>query len=175
MSKIEQAKLLATFIHYGQKRQDGEDYINHPERMVINYIRSISGCEYYCVDGIDLDDLPTLTEEQHNIVCAIWLHDVIEDAPIKWEMNNFILNVFGYDIWDIVIRLTHDTKLESYNEYIAEVFQHSVAWQIKWLDMIDNTSYAIPEKQKTKYKDACIYLMTHGVIIPNILIERLEL
>jgi len=32
--KIERAKLLATFIHLGKKRRNGEDYIIHPERMV---------------------------------------------------------------------------------------------------------------------------------------------
>jgi hypothetical protein len=41
--------------------------------------------------------------------------------------------------------------------------------------MIDNTSYAIPDKQRTKYKDACIYLMVHGVTVPPILMERLGL
>jgi len=161
--KIHQAELLATFVHYGQKRQDGEDYINHPKRLITTYLNQM----------IENDD--PFTEEQINIICAIWLHDCIEDAPINWEMNDFILKVFGYDIWDIVIRLTHDLKLETYNEYIARVFQHPTAWQIKWLDMIDNTSYPIPEKQKIKYKDACIYLMTHSVTVPDILIERLEL
>jgi hypothetical protein len=154
----------------GQKRRDGEDYIRHPERMVFKYIRSISGNREY-----QPGDIIHISPEQGNMICAIWLHDCIEDAPIEWGMNEFISTVFGYDIWDIVIKLTHDPKLETYNEYISQLFKHEVAWQIKWLDMIDNTSYAIPDKQRTKYKDACIYLMVHGVTVPPILMERLGL
>jgi (p)ppGpp synthase/HD superfamily hydrolase len=178
IDKIEHARLLATFVHFGQRRQDGEDYIDHPKRMVFEYLKTIRN-ELYPHDDMgetSIDNIMRhLNEQQINVICAIWLHDTIEDAPIEWGMNGFIFQTFGYDIWDIVIILTHDMKLESYNEYITRVFQHPIAWQIKLVDMIDNTSYEIPAKQKTKYKDAVIILMMHGVIVPQILKDRLDL
>jgi len=32
--KVKRAELLPGFVHLGQKRQDGEDYIKHCERIV---------------------------------------------------------------------------------------------------------------------------------------------
>jgi (p)ppGpp synthase/HD superfamily hydrolase len=154
--KINRAKLLANFVHYNQKRRDGEPYIKHCERVAeaVGYVL-----------GFKLSN--------ENIICAAFLHDCVEDADPNLNMNDFILTSFGYDIWDIVITLTHDKKLESYNQYIERVFKHDVAWKIKWADMIDNTSYKTTKKQMIKYKDACIFLMMHGVTVPPILIERL--
>ena len=172
-NKIEQAKLLATFVHFKQQRQDGEDYINHPYRMVVEYIRSIPGNEYYEVGGVCQDDLPILTIEQENISCVIWLHDVLEDG-YESITATLIAQYFGDEVANTVIALTHIPR-ESYNEYIARVFRHPTAWIIKFLDLKDNTSYDIPEEQRTKYIDACVFLMMHGVKVPDILMERLEL
>jgi (p)ppGpp synthase/HD superfamily hydrolase len=169
--------LLARFVHFSQKRSDGEDYINHPYRMVLKYIRSIPDNKYYMVrynPNEDQEPIAILTKEQKDIVCAIWLHDTIEDADPQLYMNEFILTAFGYDVWNIVIRLTHDLKLESYNEYIAHVFQHDIAWKIKWLDMEDNTSYP-RDPQRNKYQEACTMLALHGVEIPTIIKERLNI
>ncbi len=174
--QIERARLLATFVHLGQKRQDGEDYINHPQRMVNEYIKTVRTDDELLEADYELlgEECLVLTEEQEDIICDIWMHDTIEDAPIKWEMNDFILNIFGYDIWNIVIRLTHDKSLESYNEYIERVSLNTQALQIKFLDMTDNTSYPIPEKQWLKYRRACILLRETGIEIPPILKERLK-
>jgi (p)ppGpp synthase/HD superfamily hydrolase len=156
--KINRAKLLANFIHYNQKRRDGQSYIKHCERVAeaVGYVH-----------GFKLDD--------ENIICAAFLHDCIEDADPKLNMNDFILTAFGYDIWDIVITLTHDTKLESYNEYIARVFQHPTAWQIKWADLRDNCSYKTTKQQLEKYRNACIMLQTHGIIVPDDIMKKLHL
>jgi len=161
-NKIKKAESLARFVHEGQKRGDGENYIKHCERVVDETRKYI----YSHFES---------KEQSENLICAAWLHDCIEDADLKLEMNDFILKAFGYDIWDIVATLTHDPKLESYNQYIEGVFKHPTAWQIKWLDMIDNTSYKTTKKQIIKYKDACTHLMIHGVTVPPILIERLGL
>ncbi len=42
MERIKRAELLARFVHFNQKRQDGQEYITHPERMVLSYIRTIT-------------------------------------------------------------------------------------------------------------------------------------
>lgn len=168
--KIERAKLLAQFVHLGQKRQDGEDYINHCERVANSLFQKFS---YGHMKGIGLSE--NLTEEEENIICAAYLHDCIEDADIKLEMNDFIFNAFGYDIWNLVIKLTYDSKLGSYNEYIELVSQFPEALQIKFLDLIDNTSYSIPKKQWQKYHDACVFLCGKGIEIPKILQMRLKI
>jgi len=151
--KITQAKLLAQFVHCNQLRQDNEPYIDHCERVVY-----------------EVGLLESATED---LICAAFLHDVVEDGEksISFEM---IAQYFGDNVANIIIALTHLPR-ESYNQYITRVFQHDTAWQIKWADMIDNTSYPIPDEQKTKYREACIMLMVHGVTIPEILKDRLEL
>ena len=169
-NKIERARLLATFIHMGQKRQDGEDYINHPKRMVEEYKNIICGGKELRVVA------PALTSEQEDIICAIWLHDTIEDADRKVITNEFIYEWFGEKIWKIVIHLTHFNKIEqSYLMYMEKVIRDPIALQIKWLDMIDNTSYKIPEKQWNKYRNAIIHLISLGITVPNILCERLKI
>jgi len=173
-SKIGLAKGIAHIVHEGQKRQDGEDYINHCARIVKDLQKHFNNdCKVNCDCPTSCDE--TCKKERHDMICAAWLHDCIEDADLELEMNDYVLKVFGYDIWDIVIALTHDKKLELYNNYITKVFQHPNAWIIKWLDMIDNTTYNIPVKQKEKYRDACIHLLVHGVTVPAILRYRLGL
>ena len=147
------AELLARFVHFNQKRQDNEPYINHCERVA--------------------HQVSLLESATEDMICAAWLHDCIEDADLIMEMNDFIFNVFGYDIWDIVITLTHDPVLGSYIDYIKRVSQHPQALQIKFLDMIDNTSYNIPPEQWGKYHRAIIFLREKGIEIPAILKERL--
>jgi len=172
--KIKQAELLATFVHFGQKRQDGEDYINHPKRLVLSYIRIITNSPNLMWEDIDYK-LLNLSGEQINIICANWLHDCIEDSTSSDIIAHLIEETFGGEVYELVYILTHVKDKESYIEYITKVFQHPAAWQIKWLDMIDNTSYPIPDKQKTKYRDACIHLISHGVTVPDILKKRLEI
>jgi len=169
--KIKQAQLLATFVHHGQKRQDGEDYIEHPTRMIRAYLMSIVPNKFTSLE----DFMNHLTEEQIVRGCAIWLHDTIEDSKHPEAIGHVIRQYFGEEVWMLVRALTHDTKKELYNDYITRVFQHPTAWEIKWLDMIDNTSYNIPDKQRTRYRDACIHLIAHGVEVPEILKKRLEI
>ncbi len=172
--KIKRAELLAGFVHLGQKRQDGEDYINHPRRIVDAYLRSL---KEEC-DLVNRDDTP-FTPEQEDIICAAWLHDTIEDykwIKLKTSPISFIIDsTFGEKVGELVFLLTHFKEHETYNEYIESISKNPQALQIKWADMIDNTSYPIPEKQRTKYRDACIHLQKKGVVVPDILLERLHI
>lgn len=173
MERIKRAELLARFVHFNQKRQDGQEYITHPERMVLSYIRTITN--FPRLEWADIDyKLLTLTEENIIIICGIWMHDIKEDAEFPKVIMLMLDTYFEGDICDLVDVLTH-RSYESYNTYISQIFRNPIAWKIKWLDMEDNTSYCIPPKQKKKYTDACIMLMSHGVIIPDIIKERLGL
>jgi hypothetical protein len=153
MNKIKQAMLFAEFVHSFQLRQDGEPYINHIIR-VSEAVEKIGGNE--------------------NLIIAAILHDTIEDSKSPHHIACIIEEEFGTEISEVVNILTHK-KGDLYNEYISKIFKHSVAWIIKFEDLKDNISYSIPEKQKTKYRDACIHLMAHGVTVPDVLKERLEI
>lgn len=161
MNKIEQAVLLMQFVHANQLRQDNEPYYKHCER-VAKEVKFSGG-----------------TEE---MIIASLLHDCIEDTEYLESITNVIINFFGDDVWDLVEILTHDKfdrehvgQIESYNTYIERVATNPNALQIKWLDMIDNTSYNIPDKQWLKYRRACILLRERGFEIPEILKERLKI
>lgn len=172
--KIKQAELLARFVHCNQLRRDGEEYIEHPQRMVTEYIRSIPGNLYYNVPGVYKE--LKLSLEQVNIVCAIWLHDCIEDAENSYAVAAMIGCHFSNKTRELVRILTH-RKWQSYNEYIERVAQNPQALQIKWEDLRDNTSHPIPNKQWLKYRNALIHLigLNKLIVIPTILVERLEI
>lgn len=89
-------------------------------------------------------------------------------------LSIIIRGTFGSHISGLVEILTRQSG-ETYNEYIEIVSRYPEALQIKWIDIIDNTSYSIPPTQRKKYRDACIHLRTLGVAIPSILIQRLDL
>lgn len=79
----EKAEAFATAAHYGQKRDDGEPYINHPARVVATLKKM----------GVNNSD----------ILCAGWLHDVVEDT--EWSYDD-IKEIFNRTIADIVRELT---------------------------------------------------------------------
>jgi (p)ppGpp synthase/HD superfamily hydrolase len=182
--KIERARLLAEFVHFGQKRQDGEDYINHPQRVVNIYIETFVGKPQKMFPfAQSKKPIMNLTLEQENLICAAWLHDTVEDyknefcKALKYDPIPIIIRgTFGNDIANLISILTHLPD-ESYNEYMEVVSQNPEALTIKWADMIDNTSYPIPKKQWEKYRSALIHLIGLGnpISIPSILTERLEL
>jgi len=170
--KIERAKLLAQFVHMGQKRQDKEEYINHCSRVVES-----------------VNDMIGYKDE--DLICAAWLHDCLEDCKDSYYLHAIMMGYFGVDVTKLVTTLTHITpnkgsydedagRCLSYNEYIERVAQNSEALQIKFADMIDNTSYPIPDKQKAKYRSAVMHLIELGktnksILIPVILLERLNI
>jgi len=167
--KIERARLLATFIHLGQRRSDGEDYIKHCERIVHKL-----ASDFFDSNLATTNEALPLTQEQEDMICAAWLHDTVEDSPMGRQLFIVINAYFGPHVTTLISLLTHDEE-ETYNEYIAMIAKHPEALQIKWLDMIDNTSYNIPKKQWEKYRNACLMLMLSRVTVPDILVERLIL
>ena len=92
--KIKQAEILARFVHFGQKRQDGEDYINHCER-VANQISH----EYimkFLKTPLDEDQTHT------DLVRAAWLHDCVEDAKSPIDVFNLIGKHFSFKVQSLV-------------------------------------------------------------------------
>jgi len=88
MNPIIVAKEYARRAHKGQKRKySGDDYIVHPFRVAAHVLT-----------------LPTATEE---MVCAAYLHDVIEDT---WVEESDLIFSFGTKISDLVVGLTSRSK-----------------------------------------------------------------
>ncbi|WP_181350416.1 HD domain-containing protein [Thalassobacillus sp. CUG 92003] len=82
---IEKAKQFATKAHHGQKRKSSEDdYIVHPIRVA--HTLSAAGCA-------------------ESVVCAGYLHDVVEDTSITL---NDIEREFGNDVKQLVAAHTED-------------------------------------------------------------------
>ncbi len=153
MNKIQEAEKLAKFIHTGQKRRSGEDYVEHPKRVAVS-IKNL---------GYDED-----------VIIAALLHDT-EDYENFNEMIQVIREKFGDTVYHLVILMTHVPEIP-YNNYIYDIaIMSEEAMAIKWQDMIDNTHDVIPEKQFKKYKSALINLMKNKVKIPELLKERFKL
>lgn len=154
MLKEKQAEKLAEFIHCGQKRNNGENMIEHPRRVA----RAVKELGY----GEDT-------------ICVSWLHDT-EDFEFLGDMFNIIDKVFGYEVYGLVLLLSHIPKSTPYNDYIYNIANMSKdAMVIKWQDMIDNTGNDVPKRQWKKYRDACLFLRSKDIEIPEIIIERLRI
>jgi len=122
---IMRAARVAKKAHFGQKRYDGEPYINHPMRVA----GTVTLCE----------------QSNANMVAAAWLHDVIEDTDVTIDD---LYDEFPIVVVSWVMQLTDVYTKEAYpNLNRAERKQseaHSLAgcdyWvhNIKLADRYDN-------------------------------------
>ena len=158
------AKNLAKMVHINERRRNGEPYYRHCER-VANRVEHSFFFEH---------PFETYTHEQENMISAAWLHDTVENAENPDEIIFFIEEYFPHSVLSLVLTLTK-RELIAYEIYIKRICTEPKALVIKFADMIDNTTDNIPEKQKTKYRDACIYIMSEGIEVPKILKDRLNL
>jgi guanosine-3',5'-bis(diphosphate) 3'-pyrophosphohydrolase len=146
------AEKLAEFIHCGQKRRNGEPFVNHPKNVA------------YTIKKLGYGE---------DMVCASFLHDM-EDFQFYADMLHMTDKIFGYKVFGLVLLLSHVPKTVPYNDYIVKIANMSPdeAMVIKWQDMIDNTKNETVGQHK-KYRDACLFLQSKDVVVPEILIKRL--
>jgi len=171
---LKRAELLARFVHMGQKRHDGSDYVNNHQAYMVEWIIA-----KWIKEGV-LKDRYSLSDEQVDVLCAIWLHDVFEDCG--WQnrigIHQVVANYFNPTTVHIMAVLTHE-KHETYREYFERITEFPLALEVKWADMVSNTSKNTPEKQMKKYQDALIHIISIGKvnvsIIPLTLVTRLHL
>lgn len=127
MSLIEKARAFATAAHgaIGQKRKHtDEPYINHPAAVV----------------RLLLDH--RLTDE--SMICAAWMHDVVEDCPVDLSE---IRAMFSAEIADLVWVLTDTPTVKGGMNRAARkgwdrlrlADAPAAAQNIKCADLIDNT------------------------------------
>jgi (p)ppGpp synthase/HD superfamily hydrolase len=110
MSTLEKAIEIAAKAHAGQKRFNGEPYILHSLRVMVN--------------------VKTLEEK----IVAV-LHDVVEDTNVT--VSDLVDEGFSMDVYVAVSLLTHN-KHNSYEEYINRIKWNDIARNVKIADMKDN-------------------------------------
>lgn len=143
---IEKAIELAKSVHIGQKRKfDGAEYFSHPD-MVANIVKKYKKSKHIV-----------------ELVCAAYLHDVIEDGNITYEYLN---KEFGDMISSLVLEVTNDVKLLSEygkKEYITKksLTLTNYALVIKLSDRLHNLSDIdiAPKEFVKKYTDETSYLI----------------
>lgn len=152
---IERAKLFAKMVHLNERRRNGEPYFNHCERVA---------------NTVSVDP-----KQLEFVICAAYLHDVFENAKHPDVIRHLVLNYFPREVYNLVEKLTHDKKID-YNRYIGLVCYNPYAFEIKIADMFDNTDdINLPEKQKDKYRNACLLMISNGKVVPQILKDRLNI
>jgi guanosine-3',5'-bis(diphosphate) 3'-pyrophosphohydrolase len=147
------ARLFATAAHaaVGQKRKyTGEPYINHPAEVV--------------------EIVKTVTDNSE-MICAAWLHDVVEDTEITLEV---IEEHFGNRVRELVYWLTDVSKPEDGNRAARKAIdrQHiacapAAAQTVKLADLISNTASIVerdPDFAKVYLKEKALLLevLTRG-------------
>jgi GTP pyrophosphokinase len=123
--KVAEAYIFAKERHLGQKRLDGEPYINHLKR-VAEIIKKYK----------ESHDMETL-------ICAALLHDILEDTDTG---INEIREKFGGTIALLIVELTNDEKKKEIlgkTEYLSKKLGDtrkisSWALAIKLADRLDN-------------------------------------
>lgn len=110
MGNLEDAILLATQAHHGQRDKAGAPYILHPLRMMLR--------------------MQTDAERM-----AAVLHDVVEDTP--WTLDALRAEGFPDEVLEAVDHLTQ-REGESYEAFTRRAAAHPVARRVKIADLEDN-------------------------------------
>jgi len=123
----------ATLLHEGQKRKDGEPYINHPLRVTSALVRLNI-----------LDD---------TILATAMLHDVIEDCNITPEELELKYNL-NCEIIKNIVALTKIPGM-SIEKYYGDIMNHPKALLIKISDRCHNISTMVKSFSLEKMKNYC--------------------
>lgn len=141
-SSVYLAMEIMEYAHRNQKRENGEDYANHPARCLTTY-RELIGI------GPDGDRVMDKDLLYHNNVPfdgvqeACLLHDVVEDTELTLNDVRDIYVECGFEkyfdmyIKDALERITHDKSVD-YGEYIKICLKNPISALVKMIDMEDN-------------------------------------
>lgn len=133
---------IMEYAHRNQKRDNGEDYANHPSRCM-NYYREMVGIipnDYFCID-VDMMYANGFPYDGVQEVCL--LHDVIEDTDFTIEEIEEIFDecdlgrYFRLYIKDALKNITHDKSVD-YLTYIKICMENEVSAICKLMDLQDN-------------------------------------
>lgn len=104
------------------------------------------------------------------IVCAAWLHDILEDCPISYSD---IQNEFGYHIAEIVYHVTDElgrNRKEKKEKTYPKVRENTEARIVKIADRIANVEFS-KEHSKDKFE---MYKKEHREFRENIYFCEIE-
>ena len=127
---------IAASAHAGQYRRDGKTpYVKHPVAVA-----------------------DRVAKYGHEYVCVAYLHDVIEDSSVTYEVI-----VTGKGIPENIVKAVEIlTKGEgqNYDEYLYYVKSNELAKRVKIVDILSNLADDPTDKQIVKYAKALTYLMS---------------
>ena len=139
---VKLAMEICEYAHRNQKRENGEDYANHPARILQSY-RDLVGIiegDPFCID-VDLLYHYNVPFDGVQEVCL--LHDVIEDTEFTLEdVRNIYVDCGFESFFDMYINsalqyITHDKSME-YEPYIEICLKNPISALVKMLDLQDN-------------------------------------
>ena len=141
-SSVYLAMEIMEYAHRDQKRENGQDYANHPARCLEVYreLVGIKPHDFFCIDK-DLMYKYNVPYDGVQEVCL--LHDVVEDTEFTLDDVRDIYVDFGFEeyfdiyINDALKRITHDKSVD-YGEYIKVVLKNPISALVKMIDMQDN-------------------------------------
>ncbi len=149
ISELEKkAKAFATHHHTQQRKYTDQPYIVHPA-AVVEIVRSVPHDE--------------------GMLCAAWLHDVVEDCGVARETIRYI---FGDDVEQLVDELTDVATLDDGSRSMRAALNraHTAkasprAKTVKLADLIDNTSSIVEHDPAF----AQIYMREKALVLPLLL------
>ena len=112
MSTLERAIEIAREAHRGQRDKAGNDYIDHPMRVM---------------------EMGRTVEEK---IVGV-LHDVVEDAA-EWSFERLEAEGFGVEVIEALRCVTKRSEEEPYDKFIARVKTNRLAVAVKLNDLTDN-------------------------------------
>lgn len=141
-SSVYLAMEIMEYAHRNQKRENGEDYANHPARCLTTY-RELIGIG---PDGDRIMDKDIMIKNNvpfDGVQEVCLLHDVVEDTEFTLDdvrdiyMECGFENYFDMYIKDALERITHD-KTVDYGDYIKICLKNPISALVKLIDMEDN-------------------------------------
>ena len=141
-SSVYLAMEIMEYAHRNQKRENGEDYANHPARCLTTY-RELIGIGPDGDRVMDKDLLYQNSVPFDGVQEVCLLHDVVEDTELTLNDVRDIYAECGFETYfvmyikDALERITHD-KAVDYAEYIKICLKNPISALVKMIDMEDN-------------------------------------
>lgn len=168
-STVYLAMEIMEYAHRNQRRENGEEYANHPGRVLENY-RNLVGIlpdDCFCIDK-DLMEKYGIPYAGVQEVCL--LHDVIEDTEFTMGDVEGIYKECGFgsffELWikDALKCITHD-KSQSQGEYITICLRNRISAMAKMMDLQDNLRVIdLVSFEMKKQERAVSYLSSIAII-----------
>ena len=162
-SSVYLAMEIMEYAHRNQKRENGEDYANHPARCLVNY-RELIGIGPDGDGEMDKDLLYRYRVPFDGVQEVCLLHDVVEDTEFTIDDARDIYVDCGFEqyfdmyIKDALERITHDKEVD-YGEYIKVCLKNPISAIVKMMDLQDNLSIlGLVDFTEEKYHRAQGYL-----------------